>query len=392
MKIARSLGHSITAFADPHPPAREAMAAIADNPAARAFSSAEDLFDERPAASVALIATQDAQHFSHTQAALLAGYDVLLEKPAACSAAEVETLTALATHLHRRLILCFVLRYTPFYLTINQFLKSGRLGSLVTISATEGVEPWHQAHSFVRGHWSRSRESTPMIVAKCCHDTDYLAWFAKAPFTRLTSYAGIHHFRPESAPPNATPRCADPCPHRNSCHFDTQRYLGDQRRWLHMIHPLADSTPDEELASWIHHSPWGRCAYHCHQDTPDHQVLAIEFANGITATLTMTAFDAGRRIRLHGTLGVLEGALGADGNPPWLEFKPHFGLPKESLPIVDTANDEYRGHGGGDFGLISSLPELLQAPIENNHAYIEGHRIAFAAAQIIDRPSPSIPH
>ena len=30
------------------------------------------------------------------------------------------------------------------------------------------------SHSFVRGNWRRFDESSPMILAKCCHDTDLM--------------------------------------------------------------------------------------------------------------------------------------------------------------------------------------------------------------------------
>lgn len=380
MRIARELGHRITAVADPDPRALAEMREIAgDDTDVRSFSTGEELLAAGKLADVALISTQDAQHYAQAKAALSTGYDLLLEKPAACSAEEVRDLLEHADALGRRIILCFVLRYTPFYQAVKRTIDSGLLGNIVTINATEGVEPWHHAHSFVRGHWSRREESTPMIVAKCSHDTDLLSWFAGSRCVSVSSHAANIHYRPEAAPPGATTRCTDGCPHLGTCPFDTHRYLTDQKRWLAMVYPGAGKAGDEEILEWLKTSRWGRCAYHCDQDTPDHQVVAALFANGVTATLTMTAFDAGRRIRIHGTKGVLHGALGADGRDPWLEFRPHGGGHPQPVPIPSGEHGGYQGHGGGDHGLISALPELLDAPARGAAEYLDGHLIAFAA-------------
>lgn len=218
-----------------------------------------------------------------------------------------------------------------------------------------------------------------MIVAKCSHDTDLLSWFAGSRCTSVSSHAANTHFRPESAPPGATARCTDGCPHLGTCPFDTHRYLGDQKRWLGMVYPEVEKATDRQILDWLGTSRWGRCAYRCDQDTPDHQVVAAAFANGVTATLTMTAFDTGRRIRVHGTKGILQGTLGADGREPWLEFRPHSGGTTEEIQITGSAAPGYQGHGGGDHGLISALPGLVDDPAHGAAEYLDGHLIAFAA-------------
>ena len=76
--------------------------------------------------------------------------------------------------LGRKVIVCQVLRYTPFYRAVKRLLKEGAAGEIVTVEASENVGYYHQAHSFVRGLWRNSRESSPMILAKCCHDMDIL--------------------------------------------------------------------------------------------------------------------------------------------------------------------------------------------------------------------------
>jgi predicted dehydrogenase len=152
-----------------------------------------------------------------------------------------------------------------------------------------------------------------------------------------------------------------------------------------MVRPDAGEMDDDAIMAWLKTSDWGRCAYHCGQDTPDHQVVALQFANGITADLTMTAFDTGRRIRIFGTQGILEGAMHADGREPWIALGKHTGE-VSPLPIEEQNTDGYEGHGGGDYGLIEALPRFLSdTGSEPQFDFIEGHRIAFAAANAAGR-------
>ena len=183
-----------------------------------------------------------------------------------------------------------------------------RIGEVVSIQANEGVMPWHQAHSFVRGHWSVAAKSSPMIISKCCHDVDILHWLVgrRVPAGGEFRLPGL--LPPASGPPPAPPRCTDGCPVGDACPYNALRYAHDMRSpWLAMVYDrAADATP-EEIAAWLRSSPWGRCVWRCDNDAVDRQVLALEFDGGVTGTFTMTAFESGRHLEVYGTRGVLKG-------------------------------------------------------------------------------------
>lgn len=384
-RIAASLGarYQITAAVDPVDARTAAVAAFAEPGAIRVFSNEDEFFAAGRLADVLVIATQDSQHFEHAARALRAGYDLLLEKPAAGSLVRCEELDALARALGRRIALCFVLRYTPFYSAVKAFIDSGRLGRILTIRAGEGVEPFHQAHSFVRGHWARSADSTPMIVAKCSHDADLLCWLAGSGPRSVASFGRLDWFRAENAPSGAALRCTDGCT-VSGCAYDARRYLADKRRWLAMVMDHADAADDARILDFLKSSPWGRCAYHCDNDAVDHQIVAAEMANGITATLTMTAFDQGRTIEIHGTEGSLRGgAPYHEAGAPELWFRPHHGGKAEPLPIVAPDDAGYAGHGGGDFGLVDALDSLFRGSkaLAPGLDGLAGHRLAFLAEE-----------
>lgn len=79
---------------------------------------------------------------------------MLLEKPIThtleATAAVVDAARARTGSLH----VSHVLRYTPFFTTLNAVVASGRLGDLVNVEHRENVVSWHMAHSFVRGSWA----------------------------------------------------------------------------------------------------------------------------------------------------------------------------------------------------------------------------------------------
>jgi predicted dehydrogenase len=354
----------------------------------RSFASAEAMFAAGKPADVVVIGTQDALHRAHAIRAMELGCDLLLEKPIAHRLDDTLAVRDAARRLGRRVVVCHVLRYTPFYAKVHELLRAGAIGDLVTANFTEGVQPWHQAHSFVRGHWSVEAKSSPMILAKSCHDMDLLAWLIDRPCLSVSSYGALSHFTAAQAPAGAPARCTDGCPAAAHCRFDAHLYAKpDGRRWLGMVFDRAKEAPDEEIFTWLRTSPWGRCAYRCDNDVVDHQVVAMRFTGEVTATFTMTAFDEGRHLEICGTKGVLRGGafvkkqLGCD-----LTFTPHgWNQPTERI-VVETPTGGYAGHGGGDAGLMATLhAELTGADAAamrtSLEVSIQSHRMAFAAEQ-----------
>lgn len=337
----------LVAAADPVA-GRRAVVANAAGQAIEEYASDEALFARGRIADVLVIATQDAYHYRHALRAMELGYDLLLEKPVAPTPAESIAIGARALVLGRRVVVCHVLRHTRFYRAVRTSLDRGDIGEPMAIEASEGVEPWHQAHSFVRGHWADTASSTPMIVAKCCHDLDLIGWFAGRPAERVASFGSLEFFRSERAPAGAPARCTDGCPHASRCDYDAHHYLDRHRHWLDMVGDGGRSRG--ENLEWLRTSPWGRCAWRCGNDAVDRQVVALGFAGGITASLTMTAFASGRSLAISGTEGRLVGELGGE-----LSVQRHHDGTRQRID-VGVADG---GHGGGDDGVIDHLHHAL---------------------------------
>lgn len=390
-RIATSFAdrYQVVAGADPVPERLESMRGISENPDFLAYDSADELLAQEKLADVLIIGTQDNYHFEPAKKALEKGYHILLEKPAAQTLEETKELARLAEKYDRKILLCFVLRYTPFYSKVHEIVKSGRLGEIISMHAVEGVDAWHQAHSFVRGHWGKSEESTPMIIAKCSHDTDYISWLMESRCQSVSSYGRLSYFTKANQPEGATPRCTGGCPHAapqgGKCMYDTHLYLDKHSRWLDMVYPHPTERTDEEVLAWLEKSRWGRCAWQCDNDVVDHQVVNMDFENGATASLTMTAFDYGRTLEIYGTKATLRGGDAHKSvSEADISIRDHDGGEIEKITLDPLGEDGYQGHGGGDYGLVDSMDAVFRGEGDESSLIshsVEGHLIGFAAEQ-----------
>lgn len=372
--------YEIVAAADPNNVRLNMVKNVSNNPEFKSFVSDKELLAEEKLADVMIIGTQDSYHYEPCKAALLKGYNVLLEKPIASRVEEILELQDLAETLGRKLQVCYVLRYTPFYRKVKEIVDSGILGEIITANAIEGVLPWHQAHSYVRGNWNRAEKSSPMIVAKCSHDTDIISWLIGKECLSVSSFGSLKHFRASEAPAGAAPRCTDDCPHLQTCHYNARKYAGEHRTpWLAQVFDRAEEAAAEEIFEWLSKSDFGRCVYYSDNDVVDHQVVAMNFEGDVTATLTMTAFDEGRSIELFGTKGTLKGGhflrvkTGDDIHVQLFDGG-------EQRHRIDV--DEKDHHMGGDEGIIHALYEEMAGdktvPVSS---YIQSHIMSYAAEQ-----------
>lgn len=370
--------------ADPVAARVEVLRKDSNNPGFRGFRDDQELFAAGKLADLAIIGTQDAYHVKPAIQAMEMGYDLLLEKPIAPDPKQVLEVLAAAERLGRKVLVCHVLRYTPFYSAVKEILASGVIGDIATIDASEGVGDFHQVHSFVRGHWAISGKSNPMIIAKSCHDMDIISWMVDKPCQRIASFGGLHYFTKDRAPAGATARCTDGCPVGDTCPYNALHYISKQRFFLNLVMDGAKDADADSIRTWLKTSPWGRCAWKCDNDVVDRQVLAMQFAGGISGTFTMTAFDSGRNVTIRGTHGVLVGGdeikkqSGHD-----ILVRTHLG--REVRHKVPTDIGGYAGHGGGDPGLVFALDRELAKPAREMrsglHASVESHMMGFAAEE-----------
>ncbi len=351
------------------------------------FPSAEAMLAMPKLADAMLVCTQDRQHVPHAVAALKKGYDVMMEKPISPKLKDLQEITKVARENGRRVVVCHVLRYTPFFQTIKKTIDSGVLGEVVSIQALENVRYWHQAHSFVRGNWRREEDTSPMILAKCCHDLDYLVWLCGKKCERVSSYGSLMYFKKSNAPEGAALRCIQGCKAKESCPYDAEKiYLTNKDTGILCgnvewpIDVLAENPTEEKIRHAIETGPYGRCVFHCDNDVVDHQIVNMQMEGGASLSLTMSAFTSigGRTIKVMGTLGDLWGDMH--------ENKIRIGVFGKEPQVIDLGKEEkdFAGHGGGDRLLMEQFVDLMQGKktdgtITTLETSVESHLVALAA-------------
>jgi len=330
-------------------------------------------------ADVAIVTMPDHLHYKPAMQAMEVGYDLLLEKAIAQTWEQCVDIYKQSKKYDKIVAICHVLRYTSYFRKMKEIIESGRIGDLVSIQYLEPVEHIHMSHSFVRGNWRNSKESTPMIVSKSCHDTDILRWVTGKSCKRVTSFGSLKHFREDAAPVGSTARCTDGCKAEKECPYSAKRIYLKKKTWLwHLAQP---DDKDETILNALKNGPYGKCVYRNDNDVVDHQVVNMEFEDEITASFNMEALTTygGRRTRLFGTKGDVVG----DNNE--LIISDFMSGKKEKWD--SSKHVEFQSaHGGGDHGLMHDFIQAVSQHDEslltsNIEASLESHLMGFLAEE-----------
>ena len=372
----------VVGVADINPDRREAMRKRYSVPEENCFGDFHEVFERAKFADAVVIATPDNLHYEPCMMALAEGYDVLLEKPVAPTEKECRSILAQAHKYNRIVAVCHVLRYAPYFIALKQVVDSGAIGDLVSIQHMEPIQYAHMAHSYVRGNWHNSKQTTPIILAKSCHDLDILRWIVGKPCEMIAAEGSLFFFRRENMPEGAPERCTDGCPHEATCPYSAID-IYERKKWHTSVFDLPRKDPKlihEKLMT----TDYGRCVFRCDNDQCDHYVATMRFGDGITASFTMDAFTprGGRRTRIMGTRGYIEGDMTTFTVTEFRTGKRMVWDKKvEEIP-------EYRGagHGGGDLALVRDFvravaaqdQSLLSSTIDVS---IESHVMGFKAEE-----------
>lgn len=346
-------------------------------PAENRFKTWEDVFNRPKFADAVIITTPDNLHYGPCMKALAMGYDVLLEKPISPSEKECRDILALAKKTGRIVAVCHVLRYAPYFVKLRELIQSKAIGEIVSVQHLEPIEHAHMSHSYVRGNWHNSKQTTPIILAKSCHDLDILRWMIGKPSQSIHAFGDLKWFTKKNAPAGSTERCTDGCAVEGECPYSALEiyYRKRQRNYVFDL-PEDKSKQADYVLEQLNTTNYGRCVYRMDNDQPDHYITNILFEDQVTASFSMEAFTSyeGRRTRVMGSHGDIVGDMNS------------FTITNFKSGKKEEWKETTDGHGGGDWRLAENWvqavaqrnPDLLTSTIDQS---IESHIMGFMAEE-----------
>jgi predicted dehydrogenase len=301
-------------------------------PEENTFKDWKELAQREKFADAVIIATQDQMHIEPAIAFANLKYNILLEKPIAITKEGCQQV--IDAILKNKVIFStgHVLRYTPMTQTVKKIIKEKLLGDILNVQHLEPVEAVHYSHSYVRGNWNNTQKATFMLLAKSCHDIDWIHYILGEKCTKISSFGSLKHFNSKNKPKEASSRCLD-CKVESQCPYSAKKiYLESVKQgktgWPTDVIIENGDIPDiENVTESLKTTDYGRCVYDSDNNVVDNQVVIMEFESQATATFSMisTTKKQHRQTRIFGSLGQLEID---DADIKWTNF-----LTKETIQV-----------------------------------------------------------
>ena len=361
-----NLPFELVAVADPDPHYAKIASRIFGDSRAAMFETGEAMLDAIDLDGV-IIASPNHAHCGPTIKAMHRGVNLLLEKPVAASLEDMAIMWQALSETGQEPIVGFCLRYAPFYAKIKEICDSGALGQILVINAEELMSD-DLSLVFARGDWRPNQQmSGGLMSEKCSHDMDLLNWFAGSESQLVSSFAKRTFLTPRA---EAGARCAD-CGMSSACRFVhgsvPEIY---EAHWPEELHDVLQKLQDDA------------CVFSDRHTYPDHQVLSIQYKNGVLCNFSVAQCQPATRRTIHilGSEARLYGQLSSNQ----IQVIRRGSLGTEVVETIEVHPDG-SGHNGADSVLTSDFYALLAGNRSTSRPGlregIEASLLSFAADQ-----------
>eukprot|EP01080_Neovahlkampfia_damariscottae_P012184 gene12184-5771_t len=377
----------VIGVAEPREIPRKKMAQLHQIPQENIFKDWKELAKKQKFADAVIITTQDQMHVEPTITFSDLKYHILLEKPIAITKEGCEKLIASVEKNKILFSTGHVLRYTPMTQTVKKMVQDKVIGDILNIQHLEPVEHQHYSHSYVRGNWNNTEKSSFMLLAKSCHDIDWIHYILNDKCTKISSFGNLKHFNSINKPEGASERCLD-CKVEKSCPYSAkkiylERVKEGKKGWPTCVIIENGDIPDiENVTHSLKTTDYGRCVYNSNNNVVDNQVVIMEFESKATATFSMisTTKKQHRQTRIFGSLGQIEIDDAKIEHTDFVKNK----TVDISYESIYPKGSKMHVHGGADWHLMYGF---IEAVLNNDNKYIlsgpretlESHLLVFEA-------------
>ena len=324
-----------------------------------------------------LVMSVDGVHHEHIVKGLLAGVDVITEKPMTIDEQKCQAILDAEKKSGKKVTVTFNYRYSPHRQKIYELLRNDAIGKITSVDFHWYLDVHHGADYFRRWHRLRKHGGT-LLVHKATHHFDLLNWWIDSDPEEVFAYGSLEHYGKNNSFRHTHCR---PCPHKTECKFYFDMTKNNQLMQLYAANEQYDGYTRDG------------CVWKEDIDIFDKMAVQIRYANKVQVSYSLTTYSPyeGYRIAFNGTKGRLE--TWVKERQPWkeedfdeLQLTNNFG----QREIIRIPNNE-EGHGGGDVRLRKQVFTPGEDPYKQSAGSRDGSLsilIGIAARNSIDTGKP----
>jgi predicted dehydrogenase len=241
---------------------------------------------------VVIVTTVDSTHDQFIVKALLAGVDVITEKPMTTDEVKCRKILETERKTGRKVIVGFNYRYGLQFTKLKELLVENRVGKITSVDFHWYLNVYHGADYFRRWHAFREKGGT-LLVHKATHHFDLLNWWLDSDPVEVFAYGKLEHYGKNN--PFRHTHCR-PCPHKSNCKF----YWDITKDKTLMDLYVANEQHDGYLRD--------ACVWRENINIYDKMAVQIRYANDVQVSYSLTTYSPyeGWRIAFNGMTGRLD--------------------------------------------------------------------------------------
>ena len=241
-----------------------------------------------------IVTSPDFTHADLVSRSLLAGADVVVEKPITINAEGLRQIAAAIETSGHNVVTTFNYRYSPRNSALRELIQSGAIGTVTSVHFEWVLDTVHGADYFRR--WHRDKASSGgLLIHKASHHFDLVNWWIDASPKRVFASGGLRFYGAQNAAARGlgarTPRnthAGDP--------FVLDMAADERLKGLYL--------DNEHLDGYVR----DRDVFDDGITIEDNLALVVDYDSGATMSYSLNAHSPweGYRVMVNGTLGRAE--------------------------------------------------------------------------------------